>query len=132
MLEKLERNSKPILRIAMSLVFLYFGFMQASSPLDWAGFVPDFLLGFGLSANNFVMMNSILELTLGTFLLFGLYTRISSFILALHLLGITLSIGFSPIGIRDFGLTIATFVVFLNGVDKLSLDKKISKSKEEN
>ena len=64
---------------------------------------------------------------LGTLMLVGLYTRVSSFILALHLFGIAFSIGFNSLGIRDFGLAFATLVVFLNGVDELCLDKRIGK-----
>jgi len=36
---------------------------------------------------------------------------------------ITIDIGYTQTGVRDFGLTLALFVVFLIGADKLSLDK---------
>ena len=124
---KKEDIPKPLLRITLSLVFLYFGYQQVTSPDNWIGFIPEFLTNSFLSPNNFVMFNGIMELSLGIFLIIGLYTRFSSFILSIHLLGIAASIGISPIGIRDFGLTIATFVVFLNGVDNYCLDKKFMK-----
>ena len=122
----LEKFAKPLLRIAISLVFLYFGYQQISSPMEWAGFVPNFALSSGISAKNLVMMNSILELSLGILLLLGLFTKFASLILSLHLFGITLSLGFNDLGIRDFGLSVATFVVFLNGIDEYCLDKKWS------
>jgi|SRR3989344_6703414 len=128
-----DKYSKPVLRIGMSLVFLYFGFQQVTNPGDWAGFVPRFVQGFGLSVNNIVMINGIMELTLGTFLIIGLYTRLSSLILSLHLFGIAFSI-FSTstdLGVRDFGLAIATLVVFFNGVDYYCIDNKF-KRKEVN
>lgn len=118
---------KVLLRIVLSLVFLYFGTSQIISPDKWVGFVPNFLNGSILSANNLVVFNGILEITLGIFLLIGLYVKFASIILAIHLFFITLSLGFSPLGIRDFGLAFATFVVFLNGADKCSLDKKFIK-----
>lgn len=114
---------KVLLRIVLSLVFLYFGVSQIFSPSNWAGFVPGFLVG-GFSANNWVIFNGILEITLGLFLIVGLYVRFSSIILAVHLFFIALSVGFSPIGVRDLGLAFAMFVVFLNGVDKYCLDRK--------
>jgi len=126
-----EKLSAPILRISLSLVFLYFGFQQVYSPDNWISFVPEFVTGFGLSVNNIVMVNGIMELILGIFMLIGLYTRFASFILSVHLLGIAVSVGFVPTGVKDFGLALATFVVFLNGADKYTLDKKMIKKKHE-
>lgn len=126
--------AKPILRISMSLVFLYFGFQQILSPNAWTGFVPDFVTSLVspiLTANNIVMMNGILEITLGIFLIIGIYTRFSAIILSLHLLGIAASVGFSPIGARDFGLAMATLAAFFNGPDKYCLDMKFKKVKKE-
>ena len=120
----MDSYSKPLLRVAMSLVFLYFGFQQITNPSEWIGFVPEYALIFNLTASNLVVINAILELTLGFLLLIGLFTKISSLILAIHLFFIAISIGFNPLGIRDFGLAIATLAIFLNGIDDYCLDKK--------
>lgn len=119
---------KALLRISLALVFLYFGISQLTNQTYWIGFVPTFLTTI-LPATKIVFLNGILEVILGTFLLIGLYTRISSLILSLHLAAITLSIGFEPTGIRDFGLTIATLTIFLSNVDQYTLDYKLKKSK---
>jgi len=111
-----------ILRWSLSLVFLYFGFSQVINPPSWARIVPEFLTKSFISANNIVIMNAILELTLGIFLILGLYTKFSSLILSIHLLFITISMGFTPIGARDFGLTIATLFIFLSDLDRYTLD----------
>ncbi len=113
-----------ILRISMALVFLYFGFSQTIAPDDWVSFVPEFAVPSFMTANNLVMLNALFEITLGFFMISGLYTRFSSLLLSLHLFGITLSIGLNPIGIRDFGLAFATLVVYFNGSDKYCLDNK--------
>lgn len=117
-----EKYNKLTLRLGISLVFLYFGFQQVYNPDKWISFVPSFFEGGFLSANNFVVLNGIVELTLGLFLIIGLYVRFSSFILALHLFGIAFSIGLTPTGVRDFGLAVATTVLFLYGPDRFSLD----------
>ena len=121
---KLEEYSKSVLRIALSFVFLYFGYRQITDSENWISFVPGFVLSFGLSAETLVIMNAFFELGFGTLMLIGLYTRVSSFVLALHLFGIAFSIGFNPLGIRDLGLSFATLVVFLNGVDRFCLDER--------
>jgi uncharacterized membrane protein YphA (DoxX/SURF4 family) len=67
-------------------------------------------------------LNGWFEISFGLCLLFGFYTRIVALFLALHLLEIMYSVGYSPIGVRDFGLTIAMFSVFLFGADDFSAD----------
>ena len=41
---KREELAKPVLRIALALVFLYFGFSQVINPDAWVGFVPENLV----------------------------------------------------------------------------------------
>jgi uncharacterized membrane protein YphA (DoxX/SURF4 family) len=121
---ELQKYAKPTLRITLSLVFLYFSYQQITNPEEWTSFIPGAILSFGISAKILVLSNAFLELAFGTLLLIGLYTKISSLILAIHLFGIAFSIGLNPLGIRDFGLAFATLVIFFNGVDRYCLDKK--------
>lgn len=121
------KNFAPaILRISMALVFLYFGFSQTIAPDDWVSFVPEFTIPSFMTANNLVMLNALFEITLGFFMICGLYTRFSSLLLGLHLFGIALFIGLNPLGVRDFGLAFATLVVYFNGPDKYCLDTKFN------
>lgn len=115
-----------VLRIGLGIVFLYFGFTQAINPINWTSYVPEFLTNI-ISANSLVLVNGIVEISLGIMMLIGLYVRFASIILSLHLFFITFSIGFNPTGIRDLGLAIATLVIFLNGSDKYTLDYKFRK-----
>lgn len=121
---------KIILRISLAIVFLYFGVMQLKDPSSWSGFVPDFVQFSFLSANNIVVFNGFMEVVLGTFLLVGLYVRFASIIMSLHLFGIAFSIGFSPLGVRDFGLAFATLALFFFGEDRYSVDYKFTKKSE--
>jgi uncharacterized membrane protein YphA (DoxX/SURF4 family) len=116
-----------LLRISLSLVFLYFAVVQLKDPGSWNTYVPNFLHVSGISANNVVIINGFIELTLGLFLISGLYTRFASLLLSLHLFGIAFFIGFNPLGIRDFGLSLATLAIFFNGCDRFTLDYKFSK-----
>ncbi|MEK6792490.1 MAG: DoxX family protein [Nanoarchaeota archaeon] len=116
-----------ILRVSLALVFIYFGFQQVRDPSSWSTFVPDFLKVSGISGNNVVLLNGVLELVLGTFLIIGLYVRFSALILAIHLFGIAFSIGFTPLGVRDFGLAFATLALYFYGYDKYTLDYRFEK-----
>lgn len=113
---------KIILRISLALVFLWFGISQISSPSDWVSFVPDYLAS---SSRAIVLANGFFESILGVMLLLGLYTRFSSIVLSAHLFIIALSMGFTAIAVRDFGLALATLSIFFLGADKFCLDRKL-------
>ena len=68
--------------------------------------------------------NALFELVFGFLLLFGWQTRIAALLLALHLFDIMYVVGYGEIGVRDFGLAIATLVVFMNGPDLLCIQQK--------
>ena len=119
----MNKNIGPVvLRVALALVFFWFSYMQLSNPDQWSRLVPDFIIYGIFTANLIVVGNGFLEMILGSLLLVGLYTRIVSLILALHLAMIALSFGMTPVGVRDFGLTFATFSLFFTGAEYLSLD----------
>jgi len=125
----MSEYSKIILRVGLSLVFLWFGFSQLIDAESWTVFVPEVALNFGLSAGNIVFLNGMAEVVLGLLLILGIFTRASALILSLHLFGISFGLGYNAIMIRDLGLAIATFSVFLSGRDKWCLDNKLFKSK---
>lgn len=125
-----QQQAIAAIRIALALVFLYFGFQQALHPNNWASQVPLVLTNSIITATNIIMVNSALELILGTFLLLGLYTRLATLILGLHLVGISFSLGFNPVSVRDFGLAITTLALCWHGPDSYTLDERLTKKKE--
>src|SRR3989338_9601104 len=98
---------KIILRISLSLVFLWFGINQVIDPGSWTGLVPSFFLAL-FSAKTVVLLNGSMEIIFGLMMISGTYLRFSSFVLGLHLFGIAFSLWYSAIAIRDFGLAFAT------------------------
>ena len=125
-IKKFSNYSPNILRIGVSLVFLWFGINQVLDPDYFISYLPDFILNFSNPA-NFVIFNGIFEVIFGILLLLGLFTRLVSIILTLHLFGVIFSLGYNEISVRDFGLMISSFVVFLNGKDSWCLDRKLFK-----
>lgn len=133
-----------VLRIGISLVFLWFGLTQLINPESFFGYIPDWVTphdtmmihehpfqsahNLPLTPHIIIMGNGILETIFSLLLILGLLTRIASLILAIHLFTIMLGLGYNDIAVRDFGLIIAAIVVFLNGPDKLSLDTKLKYS----
>lgn len=121
---RFKSYSPVVLRIGIALVFLWFGINQMIDVKSWVDFVPESVIKLsGLNVVTLVYLNGIFEIVFGTAMLFGYCTRLSALALAIHMFEITYIVGYDSIGVRDFGLSIATFVVFMNGMDIFSLDK---------
>lgn len=141
--DKFKEYAPIILRIGLSIVFLWFGISQLINPESFIGYVPEFLYdhpndmnhehplqlahNLPLTSHMIIMGNGAFETIFGLLLLLGMFTRISALLLAIHLLIITIGLGYNDIAVRDFGLVIATISIFLNGEDKFLLDKKMKR-----
>lgn len=122
---EIKRFAPILLRISLSLVFLWFSLNQFFFPEQFISYIPNFITNLtGLSAITIVLLNALFEFIFGMLLLTGLYVRTSAFLLGIHLIGITFSIGYNQIAIRDFGLALATLSVAMFGNDSWCLDKK--------
>lgn len=120
-LEKLPLYSAPVLRIAMVLVFLWFGTNQLIHPAKWVSYLPEFILGFGISDTQFVLANGAFEVIASILVLLGVYVRPVMALLGAHLFGIAVVMGFDAIAVRDYRLALATFAVAMNGQDQWCL-----------
>ena len=121
----LERFSPVVLRLGMAVVILWFGVEQVLDATHWTAYIPDSVVAMThLSAVVLVYINGIFELVFGALLLLGWQTRVVALLLSLHLFGIMWVVGYGEIGVRDFGLAVATFVVFMNGADFFCLTQK--------
>ena len=128
---KNKNYSIPIIRIGLALVLLWFGIDEIINPENWFGYIPSWLsyiLPF--SPYFFITLNGIFEIMMGVLLLIGSYTRIIAFIAALHLLSITVVVGYNEIGVRDFGLTLMAVSLIFSGAGVLSLGNKKEKAVE--
>lgn len=111
-----------VVRLGMSLVFLWFGVHQLLTPEDFMGYLPASLLASEY-ASAFILVNGIFELLAGTLLLLGLFIRPVAFLLSLHLIGIIVSLGYNDIAVRDVGLLLMTISICFGGADSWSLDR---------
>ena len=109
-----------LLRWSMAGVYFYFGISQIIKPDDWVTMVPNWAATLSsLSPITIVLGNGIFEILGAVLLALGIWARVISFLLAAHLAVITVTLGFTPVGVRDFGLTLATLAHgFLEGERK--------------
>lgn len=124
---RLERFALPTLRLAMVVLFLWFGLSQLTSPANWVAWVPQWTEGLGLSATVVVLMNGAFETILGLALAAGFYTRLAALLLALHFFFVAWEVGYNDIGVRDFALAVATLSLALFAPDQFTIDKRMKK-----
>jgi uncharacterized membrane protein YphA (DoxX/SURF4 family) len=128
---KMRLLAPTVVRVGLSLVFLWFGYQQLMDAEAWSGLIPSSILSIsGMSAVTFVYLNGVFEIIFGLCLLIGFFTRISALLLALHLFGIMFTVGYNDVGVRDFGLFLATISVFLHGPDSFGVEKFLNKNHE--
>lgn len=101
-----------VLRMGLAAMFLWFGFSQLMDGVNWVSWVPEWAPALlNIPPAMIVLLNGTLEVVLGTLIAVNILTVPAALILALHLAVIVFDIGFSAIGVRDFGLMAATFAL---------------------
>ncbi len=124
-MQKYAPYAPAILRIGLSAVIIWFSISQFLGAEEWTAYVPDSAVSMlHVSALTLVYINATFEIIFGIMMLLGIYTRLSAFLLALHLFDIMYVVGYGQIGVRDFGLAVATLSIWMNGPDILCLDYK--------
>lgn len=131
MKNNLNKLAPIFLRVGVALVFIWFGSQQLLHPGSWIGFIPKELVTLsGLSVWTFVALNGAMEVVFGLCMLVGFFTTISAFILGVHMLFITIDVGYGPTGVRDFAVTVGALAVFLTSFGSstsFSLDRHFDK-----
>ena len=124
-MENYKAYAPIVLRMGISLVLLWFGLNQIFNSDYFLGYAPDFAFNLPIQVSTLIVLNGIFETLVGGFLLAGLFTRIAAIVIAIHLLGIAISLGYNDIAIRDLGLSTAAVAIFLHGPDRWCFDKKL-------
>ncbi|MEK7611859.1 MAG: DoxX family membrane protein [Patescibacteria group bacterium] len=111
---KLSPFAPLVLRLTISFVMLWFGLNQVLNPESWTGFVPAWITDVGFDPVTFIYLNGAAEIILGSLLALGIATRVIAFLLFLHMTGIVIEVGLTPIGVRDIGLAGALLFLSLH------------------
>ena len=128
----LKMFAPTVLRVGMVGIVIWFGSQELLHPLMWQGYIPESVVTMShLNANILVHINGIFEVIFGLALLLGIQTRFVAFLLTIHMFDIAYVVGYSPMGMRDLGLSIALLSVFMQGPSPLSVDMFKKNSEEE-
>lgn len=122
---RLSTYAPIVLRLGMTAVFVWFGVSQLAHPNAWTALVPSWITDLtGTNAVTIVQLNGAVEILASLFLALGFFVRWIALGLAVHLFIITSHLGLTPVGVRDFGLSIAMLAVALFGEDRLCMGYK--------
>jgi uncharacterized membrane protein YphA (DoxX/SURF4 family) len=124
----MQKTSLVVLRLGIGAVMIWFALQQLNDPAAWVSYLPPWTQSLPVSQIGFVYLNGWFEITFGTLMIVGFYTRIVAFFLAIHLLGIVYTLGYNQTGVRDFGLSIALLAISLYGTSAWSLDEYFEKN----
>ncbi|MBS3902888.1 MAG: DoxX family protein [Anaplasmataceae bacterium] len=114
-----------LLRLTMAGVFAWFGISQLTDPNSWSGFVPTWATSLsGIEATTIVTLNGLFEIAGSVLLIVGIFVRPVAILLGAHLFVIALELLPGAIGVRDLGLTMATFAIALHGKDSFCFSVK--------
>lgn len=104
-----------VLRCGIGGVIVWFGASQLLDVGSWTGFVPQWALVFGFEPVTIVYLNGIFEVVAGSLVSLGVWTRISAFLLFLHLTAIIYELGFTAVAMRDVAMAAALLAIALYG-----------------
>lgn len=76
-----------------------------------------------MTAKSLVVFNGVFEIVMAVLLSFGIWIRVVSALLFLHLAMIVGDLGLNAIGVRDVGLMFAVLSVLVHGADDFSYDR---------
>ena len=124
-MDKYKRYAPFIVRIGISLLLLWFGLNQLFDTANWLVWLPQWAYNLPFPAETLIRINGTFEVVVGSLLLLGLFTRWSALLIALHIAGIALNLGYNDIAVRDLGLAFAALSIFFNGADFKCLDRKV-------
>ncbi|MDO8628367.1 MAG: DoxX family membrane protein [Nanoarchaeota archaeon] len=111
-----------LLRLGLGVVFLIFGVGKFRGDI-WAQTIPNlpFVQSLPFSSDVVVIIIGVVEVLIGLFLLFGLFTRWVALVASIELIMIMILLKFGEV--RDMGLLAGSLSLVLTGSSFLSLDR---------
>lgn len=114
-----------VLRLGISLIFLYFGILALKDPAGqgeiWLNQSMKDIITTLVSVKVFMTLLGLAQITVAVLTILGVYIRYTSLAAAALLLGIIINLGFNDIALRDFAILTAYLFLSVNGGGKYVL-----------
>jgi len=106
-----------VLRIGLSITFIWVGYMIITAPLVWGSYISSWVLPFiPIELTQFMITTGIFDIIVGFGFLFNRTVFWSSVFGAIHLAGILIVSGINEATVRDIGLlggTVSLLIKYL-------------------
>lgn len=124
-----EEYSSLILRTGLGSTFLYFGiYEKLINPDLTIAVIENSGISIPFSLGLFVLLFGLLEVVIGSALILGYFTRVTSLIAAIMITGIIFQLGYLAVP-RDPALVAMALSLLVTGSPVLSLDSFFKKRK---
>ncbi|HEY4715336.1 MAG TPA: hypothetical protein VIH31_02425 [Candidatus Paceibacterota bacterium] len=113
-----------ILRVGLAITFLWVGILIFKNPVAWGQMVQPWALALlPVSLKSAMLMNAVLDVLVGIFLLIDVQVLWASLLGALHLLIVLIVVGINGITTRDIGLLAGALALFVNAMPEAWIQK---------
>ncbi|KKP41314.1 MAG: hypothetical protein UR31_C0035G0004 [Parcubacteria group bacterium GW2011_GWA2_33_14] len=110
----MNKKSYHILRVGMSITFIWIGILILKDPQAWGGYVQPWVVKMlPVSVEQALLSTAILDILIGILFLIDWFSWVAGIVATLHLAVVLTVSGITDITVRDIGLLAATIVIML-------------------
>src|SRR3989338_5736519 len=103
----MKRVSCHLLRVGLSITFLWIGVLIFKNPESWGGYLQPWAYGLlPIPIEQAMIGTAILDIAIGALLLVDIFTWLAALVGALHLVIVLTVSGITDITVRDIGLLV--------------------------
>ena len=101
----MKKISYHILRIGLAITFLWIGILIFKNPIGWSTYIEPWAAKLiPGSLVNAMLETAVLDMLVGIFLLFDIFTWLAALVGFLHIMIVLISCGITDVTVRDIGL----------------------------
>ncbi len=111
----MKKTSFHFLRVGLATTFLWIGVLIFKNPEAWGGYLQPWAAGLlPIPLAQAMIGTAILDITIGTFLLFDFLPWLAALIGAVHIVIVLTVSGITDITVRDIGLLVAALALMID------------------
>jgi len=120
----MKKTSFHFLRVGLAITFLWIGVLIFKNPEAWGGYLQPWAAGLlPIPIAQAMIGTAILDITIGSFLLFDFLPWLAAFIGAIHIIIVLATSGITDITVRDIGLLVAALALMIDSLPQEVLNK---------
>lgn len=108
----MRKVSYHLLRLGLAVTFIWIGVLIFRNPLGWAAYIEPWAVKLIPGSLTGAMLGTAgLDVLVGIFLLFDIFTWLAALLGALHIAVVLITVGITEVTVRDIGLLCAVLAL---------------------